>query len=355
MIDLRNISKSFGADAVALCDVSFKVNENEFFTLLGPSGCGKTTLLRIIAGFEFADRGAVLLDDADISALAPEKRPVNTVFQNYALFPHMTVLQNVAFGMEMRGIKRADAESQAHEMLQSVMLDEFAARHPSQLSGGQQQRVALARALANKPRVLLLDEPLSALDFKLRKTMRLELKKLQRDTGITFIFVTHDQEEALAMSDRVAVMHAGSMCQIGAPSEIYEFPANRFVADFIGETNFLVGEATSSDGVTCITLRDGSTIMTASAVNSSSGQVAAAIRPERMRLHAADTAAENSILGNIDEIIYQGSTTRYELLLTSGDRVAVLEANSHNEKARFMRGKNARVQLLRESLWVLPE
>lgn len=237
-IDVRDAVKRYG-DFTALKTISLSILDNEFFTLLGPSGCGKTTLLRMIAGFEAVTEGAIYLFGDEIANLPPNKRPVNTVFQNYALFPHMTILDNVAFGLEMRGKSKSEARTKAGEMLELVQLSQFSARKPSQLSGGQQQRVALARALAPQPKVLLLDEPLSALDLKLRKAMQLELKHLQRETGITFIFVTHDQEEALTMSDRIAVMSAGELQQLGSPTDIYEQPHNMFVADFIGETNLL--------------------------------------------------------------------------------------------------------------------
>ena len=236
-VEARGVSKVFGhgPDAVrALDDVSVTIRENEFFTLLGPSGCGKTTLLRLIAGFEMPSAGEILIQGEAVGHLPPHKRSVNTVFQSYALFPHMTVAENISFGLEMRGIDRAESRKAVDEMLELVKLGGLGGRQPNQLSGGQQQRVALARALANHPKVLLLDEPLSALDLKLRQEMRSELKKLQLATGITFIFVTHDQEEALTMSDRIAVMSQGKILQIGEPAQIYEHPTVRFVADFIG-------------------------------------------------------------------------------------------------------------------------
>ena len=237
-IEIKEVVKSFG-NFKALNQVSLQIRDNEFFTLLGPSGCGKTTLLRLIAGFEQVTEGAIYLFNEEIELLPPNKRPVNTVFQNYALFPHMTVFENVCFGLQMLGKPKSEIPKRASEMLDLVQLTEFTNRKPAQLSGGQQQRVALARALAPSPKVLLLDEPLSALDLKLRKAMQSELKYLQRETGITFIFVTHDQEEALTMSDRIAVMSAGEIQQIGDPRSIYEQPNNVFVADFIGETNLL--------------------------------------------------------------------------------------------------------------------
>ncbi|MEK9757224.1 MAG: ABC transporter ATP-binding protein, partial [Paracoccaceae bacterium] len=244
---VKDAVKRYG-DFVALKKINLAIEDNEFFTLLGPSGCGKTTLLRMIAGFEDVSEGEIFLFGQEIDRLPPHKRPVNTVFQNYALFPHMNVRENVAFGLEMLGKPKSEALGRADEMLDLVQLTEFAARKPAQLSGGQQQRVALARALAPQPKVLLLDEPLSALDLKLRKAMQLELKQLQRETGITFIFVTHDQEEALTMSDRIAVMSNGELQQLGAARDIYERPRNRFVADFIGDTNLLEVEVTAVRG-----------------------------------------------------------------------------------------------------------
>ena len=255
-VEARNVSKVFGtgADAVrALDGVSVTIRENEFFTLLGPSGCGKTTLLRLIAGFELPTAGEILLEGQHVEHLPPYQRPVNTVFQSYALFPHMTVAQNIAFGLEMRNVPRGEIDATVNEMLGLVKMSGLGGRRPSQLSGGQQQRVALARALANHPKVLLLDEPLSALDLKLRQGMRTELKNLQKTTGITFIFVTHDQEEALTMSDRIAVMSQGKIQQLGTPLEIYEQPVNRFVADFIGDTNFVTAtiDGHAGDYVRC--------------------------------------------------------------------------------------------------------
>ncbi|MDE0211884.1 MAG: ABC transporter ATP-binding protein, partial [Boseongicola sp.] len=251
-IDVRNAVKRYGS-FTALQSITLSIRDNEFFTLLGPSGCGKTTLLRMIAGFEEVTEGEIFLFGDEIENLPPHQRPVNTVFQNYALFPHMTIEENVMFGLEMRGSSKDAARRKAGKMLELVQLAQFSARKPSQLSGGQQQRVALARALAPEPKVLLLDEPLSALDLKLRQAMRSELKSIQRETGITFTFVTHDQEEALTMSDRIAVMSAGRLQQLGEARDIYERPVNRFVADFIGETNLLDArlEAADSSVATC--------------------------------------------------------------------------------------------------------
>ncbi len=243
-IEARSARKVYGTGAesvVALDNVSIGIRRGEFFTLLGPSGCGKTTLLRLIAGFETPTSGHIFLSGRDISEEPPNRRPINTVFQSYALFPHLTVRQNVGFGLQMQGRAVSEITEKVDRALSLVQLETMADRKPQQLSGGQQQRVALARALAPSPEVLLLDEPLSALDLKLRKEMQSELKRLQLEPGITFIFVTHDQEEALTMSDRIGVMSAGRLLQVGSPREIYNHPVNRFVADFIGETNFLSG------------------------------------------------------------------------------------------------------------------
>jgi spermidine/putrescine transport system ATP-binding protein len=253
-VEAQGVTKVFGVgpDAVrALDNVSVTIRENEFFTLLGPSGCGKTTLLRLIAGFELPTSGDILLEGQSVADQPPYHRPVNTVFQSYALFPHMTVSENISFGLEMRGASRTDAKRTVDEMLALVQMSGLGGRRPAQLSGGQQQRVALARALANHPKVLLLDEPLSALDLKLRQGMRTELKALQKRTGITFIFVTHDQEEALTMSDRIAVMSKGQIQQLGSALDVYERPVNRFVADFIGDTNFLTVEIVAPTTAGC--------------------------------------------------------------------------------------------------------
>src|SRR5690606_1390251 len=245
-VELRHVTKKFD-DVIAVDNVSLEIERGEFFSLLGPSGCGKTTTLRMIAGFEHPTSGEVFIQGQPMGATPPFQRNVNTVFQNYALFPHMTVAENIAFGLEMKGVPKAERQRRVEEALRQVRLEGYGERRPLQLSGGQQQRVALARALINHPGVLLLDEPLGALDLKLRKEMQLELKHLQTSIGITFIYVTHDQEEALTMSDRIAVMSDGKVLQVGTPTEIYEHPANRFVADFIGESNFLHGQVTEAD------------------------------------------------------------------------------------------------------------
>ncbi len=325
-VDVQNAVKRYG-DFTALKRISLSICDNEFFTLLGPSGCGKTTLLRMIAGFEDVTEGAILLFGSAIASLPPNKRPVNTVFQNYALFPHMSVLENVGFGLEMLGKPKSEAQTHAGKMLELVQLSQFANRKPAQLSGGQQQRVALARALAPSPKVLLLDEPLSALDLKLRKAMQIELKHIQRETGITFIFVTHDQEEALTMSDRIAVMSAGELQQFGDPREIYERPQNRFVADFIGETNLLdVTVGAVSDGKVSCQIGGGHAI-TCEAPEGVSGAAHLSIRPERMVLSAKDSSG-TAIPARVVENIFVGTDIATRLQVDGGPEVSVRSSNS---------------------------
>ncbi|WP_397541930.1 polyamine ABC transporter ATP-binding protein [Roseovarius salis] len=330
MIEIGNVSKVFGEGAnafTALDDVSITIESNEFFTLLGPSGCGKTTILRVIAGFTDPTSGRVLLDGEDLLKKPPYTRPVNTVFQSYALFPHMTVAENIAFGLEMLGKPKAEISSTVDEMLALVRMTEMADRKTSQISGGQQQRVALARALAPRPRVLLLDEPLSALDFKLRKDMQLELKRLQSETGITFVFVTHDQEEALTMSDRMAVMNAGKIRQVGGPREIYDHPAERFVADFIGDTNFLDAELLGTQGEAAqIRLASGAETRARAAqgAQGAGGQVTIAVRPEHARLDDIDGAL---LPGTLENIVYFGTDTHYHVTLDAGGKFVIRQQN----------------------------
>lgn len=296
---LEKVSKTFmhGQETVrAVDDISLAIRENEFFTLLGPSGCGKTTLLRLIAGLEAAGSGKIVLFGRDIARLPAYQRPVNTVFQNYALFPHMTVAENVGFGLRM--LRKDNISASVSAALQLVRMEEMASRKPAQLSGGQQQRVALARALVNRPKILLLDESLSALDFKLRKEMQTELKRLQRETGITFIFVTHDQDEALSMSDRIAVMDKGKVAQTGKPQDVYSRPATRFVADFIGTCNFVRPET----------------------LNLPSGQQVG-FRPEDVSFALTGSTTPCSAEGIILQVNYHGAVTHYIVKLDSGETI----------------------------------
>jgi len=308
-VTIEAVSRHFpGAATAALDKVSLEIRKNEFFTLLGPSGCGKTTLLRMIAGFETPDQGQILLDGQAVGDIPPNQRPVNTVFQSYALFPHMSVKQNIAFGLEMLNQSRDQIRSRVNQMMQLVRLDELGDRRPDQLSGGQQQRVALARALAPAPRVLLLDEPLSALDLKLRKEMQLELKRLQTQTGITFVFVTHDQEEALTMSNRVAVMRLGRLMQVGTPQQIYEEPENRFVAEFIGEANFWPAQCVERIGDSARyelgeSGQGGVSLSVAGVSHAVGDQVVLAVRPERISLVAEGAA----LGGTVQEVVYMGN------------------------------------------------
>ena len=337
-IGINRVSMLYpGASQPALDAVSLEIRENEFFTLLGPSGCGKTTLLRLIAGFEQPTGGDLTLDGVSLVGRMPYERPVNTVFQNYALFPHMTVAQNVGFGLEMQGKARAEIDATVREMLTLVRLGDYGQRKPSQLSGGQQQRVALARALATRPRVLLLDESLSALDLQLRKEMQIELKRLQRETGITFIFVTHDQEEALTMSDRIAVLRSGTVQQIGSPQDIYEFPANRYVAGFIGEMNLIEGRI--EGGHIVLSERDRLPLPEAITYD---GAGWLALRPERLALVPVE-APEASLQATVDDVVYQGHDTAYRLRLASGALLKVRVQNAVGAQAGFSRGQQAGV------------
>jgi spermidine/putrescine transport system ATP-binding protein len=331
-VELRNVTKRFpapsGEEVTAVKNVTMQIRDGEFFSMLGPSGCGKTTSLRMIAGFELPTEGEVYLHDTPMGQTPPYKRPVNTVFQSYALFPHMTIGENVAFGLEMKGVTKSDIGPRVKQALEMVRLPGYEKRRPRQLSGGQQQRVALARALVNRPEVLLLDEPLGALDLKLRKEMQLELKKLQREVGITFIYVTHDQEEALTMSDRIAVMSGGVVLQVGQSGDIYEHPNCRFVADFIGETNFLEGTVREQQGRSVeVELPGGLTARAESDGALTRGQkITVAIRPEKMHLRAADGA--NTLRGRVEEIVYIGTDTHYAVRLAGDQRIRVREQNT---------------------------
>ena len=328
IVEFRDVSKRFagpdGEDVLAVNNMQLNIAEGVFFSILGPSGCGKTTTLRMIGGFESPTEGDVVIDGKLQGETPPNNRPVNTVFQNYALFPHMNVFDNVAFGLQMKKVAKDGIEPRVHEMLEMVKLPGMENRKPKQLSGGQQQRVALARALINLPKVLLLDEPLGALDPKLRKGMQFELKELQDRVGITFVYVTHDQEEALVMSDLIAVMNKGVLLQVGSPEEIYEHPRTRFVADFIGETNFLEGTIAEISGKEIVVLlNDQVSIHATSDMPVKKGQaVSVAIRPEKMRLDGGDNG---TVKGLVEEIVYLGTEMRYIVMLADQTSVMVRE------------------------------
>jgi spermidine/putrescine transport system ATP-binding protein len=360
-IDIRGVTKVFDADkrrpVTALDDVSLGVKDNEFFTLLGPSGCGKTTLLRLIAGFDYPTAGEIVLFGENIRNLPPQKRPVNTVFQHYALFPHMTVAENVEFPLKMVNRPAAEAARTVDQMLELVKMADFADRRPQQLSGGQQQRVALARALAPHPKVLLLDEPLSALDLKLRQEMRSELKTLQRQTGITFIFVTHDQVEALTMSDRIVVMSMGRVQQAGTPVQIYEEPVNRFVADFIGETNFIDSRVAEIDGEQALCGLGPAKIACYGAVagRRPGESVHLAVRPEKIRIGPPD-ASGPGLLGRVVDCVYIGTDTNYLVALDHTDvTLTVRGRNPIGSEGRFGAGDAVSVFIADGAARVLAE
>ncbi len=316
VIAIEHVTKRFGS-FIAVEEADFGIKRGEFFSMLGPSGCGKTTTLRMIAGFEQPTSGAIRLEGEDVSHTPPYQRNVNTVFQQYALFPHMTVSANVAFGLQSKRVPKSEIAGRVAEMLEVVRLADFGKRKPAQLSGGQQQRIALARALVNYPSALLLDEPLGALDLKLRQTMQLELKRIQREVGITFVFVTHDQEEALTMSDRIAVMSDGRVEQIGTPEEIYHRPASEFVAGFIGMANLLPAsiEATSGERATA-RLADGMVVEASAAAGLAVGDPAAfMIRPERMHLRVGTDAGLST---EVVDLVFQGPLIRFELRTADG-------------------------------------
>ncbi len=315
-VQLTGVTKAFG-DVIAVDHIDLTIQDGEFFAMLGPSGCGKTTTLRMIAGLEFPTEGSLRIFGDEVGTLPPNKRPVNTVFQNYALFPHMNVLDNASFGLRMQGVDKSEARKRAGEAIEMVRLGGFEKRKPNQLSGGQQQRVALARALVNRPKVLLLDEPLGALDLKLRKDMQTELKQLQRDLGVSFVFVTHDQEEALTMSDRIAVMHDGRLLQVGSPDDIYERPTSRFVADFIGQTNFLNATVRDAESV----VLENGTVVAAPSTFPAGTKAALSLRPERIRMteivDGETVAVEDGrgVNGTITEVTYLGNALVYTIAI----------------------------------------
>jgi len=334
-VRLESVEKHYG-DVVAVAGIDLEVRDGEFFSMLGPSGSGKTTTLRMIAGFELPTAGRILLHGADVTAIPPFDRDVNTVFQDYALFPHMTVGDNVAYGLVVRKVPKSERVSRVTEALRMVRLDGYEKRKPSQLSGGQRQRVALARALVNRPRVLLLDEPLGALDLKLREEMQIELKAIQQAVGITFIYVTHDQEEALTMSDRLAVFNQGRIEQVGAPAEVYERPVTRFVAGFVGTSNLLRGEA-------------------AERILGSAGTFT--IRPEKIRLAAPDATVgpdETSATGVVRGVVYLGPDTRYVVTLDAGGELVVTQQNLSTSSTEALAQEGKAVRLVWERQHQLP-
>jgi spermidine/putrescine transport system ATP-binding protein len=327
VIVLEAVSKRFGA-FVAVVSADLSIARGEFFSLLGPSGCGKTTTLRLIAGFEAPTSGRILLEGRDVSRVPPYRRDVNTVFQQYALFPHMSVADNVAFGLRSRGVPKDEARTRVRVALEVVRMDGFAGRRPGQLSGGQQQRVALARALVNRPAALLLDEPLAALDLKLRQAMQLELKRIQRETGVTFVFVTHDQQEALTMSDRIAVMSEGLVEQVGGPEEIYHRPATAFVANFIGEANLLAGEVQDRHaGAVEVAVAGAKVPVPVGGRPPQAGeQVLVMVRPEQVRL-ARERPPAPGVEATVREIIFRGPSVRVDLATGDGTAVVVNTAD----------------------------
>lgn len=350
-INIKNVLKVYkgDTDVYALNDVSLMIKQNEFFTLLGPSGCGKTTLLRLIAGFEHPTSGSILLNKEDISLLPPNKRPVNTVFQSYALFPHMSVGGNIAFGLEMLGWSKSEVQNTVDEMLDLVKMQDLKNRKPAEISGGQQQRVALARALAPKPQVLLLDEPLSALDLKLRKQMQIELKRLQSETGITFVFVTHDQEEALTMSDRIAVMNEGKILQYGNPREIYHHPENKFVANFIGDSNFLSANIKNGNAI----LSDGTELKLSKSIKQKSdGRKSILIRPEHVQMKKSN-GNKKTFEGRINNIVYFGTDTHFHLELKTGDEFTIRKQNTPHEGTEFEIGTMVELTIDENAIQIL--
>ncbi len=363
-VEMRDVVKRFitpeGSELDAVDHVTLKIKNGEFFSLLGSSGCGKTTSLRLIAGFEWPTEGEVYIEGKAMGHTPPFQRKVNTVFQSYALFQHMTVYKNVAFGLEMEGVNKEDIGKRVDRALEMVQLTGMDRRRPKQLSGGQQQRVALARALVKMPEVLLLDEPLGALDLKLRKEMQLELKALQQRVGITFVYVTHDQEEALTMSDRIAVMSFGKVIQIGTPVEIYERPTSRFVADFIGETNFLEGRVRSVQGdqaVVSVPLWNEELTGLATNQIKVGDEVVLSIRPEKIRLSDNQEMKHNSLEGVVVNSTYIGSDTRLYLDVR-GQRLKVWEQNhtsTMDPRAYYHNGQKVFVNLLPENTLVLPK
>ena len=345
-IELEDVSKSFGT-VEAVRGISLEIADGEFLTLLGPSGCGKTTTMRIVAGFEEPDVGAIRLRGRDVVGVPPNKREVNMCFQHYALFPHMSVEQNIAYGLKLKGVPKPDRRRRIGEMLDVVRLTGFEGRKPSQLSGGQQQRVALARALVNRPAALLLDEPLGALDVKLRKQMQLELKRIQHELGTTFVYVTHDQEEALSMSDRIAVMNLGRIEQLGTPREVYRRPATPFVADFVGVLNAIEMRVDTIEELTAtMVVATDERLAVAVPTGATVGrQLTVAVRPERIRVDPSPVAGAptgSTLSGTVDLVVYLGTITQVHVATTLGPRV-VSHRLSDDRADRLREGDRVRV------------
>ena len=349
-VQVVDLHKSYG-EVPAVRGVSVDIAEGEFFSLLGPSGCGKTTTLRMIAGFETPTSGEILIDGADVSRIPANDRPVNTVFQNYALFPFLSVEDNVAFGLRYQKVGKADAKRKVGEALEMVRMGQFAKRKPGQLSGGQQQRVALARAIVLSPRVLLLDEPLGALDAKLRKTLQIELKALQESLGITFIYVTHDQEEALTMSDRLAVMAGGLIEQVGTPAEVYDSPTTAYVADFLGSANILDVDVVGPAGHGRSTVRIGGQTLTCRGDVAAGTPVKLVIRPERLLLETTEEEA-GTIDGVVARVVYQGPTTDILVTLSTGEELVVRRPSER--AGQHSAGEKVTVHCRPEALQLLP-
>jgi spermidine/putrescine transport system ATP-binding protein len=347
-VRLQGVSKAFG-DLVAVDDLDLDIAEGEFFTLLGPSGCGKTTTLRMVAGFEEPTAGTIQIDGQDVGDLPAHKRPTNTVFQSYALFPHLSVRENVAFGLRRKKVAKEEVERRVATELERVGLAREAKRRPAQLSGGQQQRVALARALVNLPKVLLLDEPLGALDLKLRKGLQIQLKQIQRDVGISFVYVTHDQEEALTMSDRIAVMQAGRIEQMAGPEEVYERPATTFVAGFIGVSNLMPGIATSVNGNRARIKLDSGVELDTEANGVGTGErIHAVVRPEKLQIHAANGSRPDdgpSVEGIVEASVFVGTATQIVVALAEDVKMTVLVPNASEAERARLPGGGARVRL----------
>jgi spermidine/putrescine transport system ATP-binding protein len=352
-VQLIDLVKQFG-DFTAVAGISLEMPSGEFFSLLGPSGCGKTTTLRMIAGFERPTEGRILLDGTDMAQTPPHKRDVNTVFQSYALFPHLTVDQNVAFGLKYQKATKGEVRERVGSALELVQMSQFVGRRPNQLSGGQQQRVALARALILNPKVLLLDEPLGALDAKLRKRLQIELKALQEEVGITFVYVTHDQEEALTMSDRIAVMSQGRVEQVGPPKEIYEEPATAYVADFLGVSNLMVANAAGVVGGGCRVRLGDFDLVAGQGASGTVGACKVTIRPERVVVEPHRADGDNRLPAMVERIVYVGNTLQVILRLASGQQIQAWQPND-GDFDPYQSGDAVTAHFPRRALRVLPE